>query len=61
MYIYGGYIPSKAEFMNIVYCLDLDKMEWVQVDDGKNSPQPRSNASMVADGGYLYIFGGTNG
>lgn len=31
------------------------------MDDGKNSPQPRSNFSMVADGGYLYIFGGTNG
>ena len=31
MYIYGGYIPSKAELMNDVYALDLEKMAWEKV------------------------------
>jgi hypothetical protein len=39
MYIYGGYIPSKAELMKDVYAMDLDKLTWEKVHtshkDGK--------------------------
>jgi hypothetical protein len=28
MYVYGGYIPEKAEYMRDIFCLDLDKWEW---------------------------------
>lgn len=31
MYLYGGYIPEKAELMADVYCLDLEKQEWEKV------------------------------
>lgn len=31
MYLYGGYIPSKAELMSDVYALDLGKLTWERV------------------------------
>ena len=31
MYIYGGYIPSKAELMNDIYALDLENLTWEKV------------------------------
>ena len=64
MYILGGYIPEKAEYMKNIYCLDLEKFEWELLYDSKCSkdePEARSNFNMVADGENLYIFGGTNG
>ena len=31
MYVYGGYIPSKAELMKDIYALDLAKMTWEKI------------------------------
>lgn len=31
MYLYGGYIPSKAELMNDIYALDLETLVWERV------------------------------
>jgi hypothetical protein len=31
MYIYGGYVPSKAELMNDIYALDLENLSWEKV------------------------------
>ncbi len=64
MYVLGGYIPEKAEYMNNIYCLDLEKFNWELIYEGKqsaNEPEPRSNFSMVVDNDNLIIFGGTNG
>ena len=64
MYIYGGYIPDKAEYMTSIYCLDVDKFEWSTVHQGKSpkdEPEGRSNLAMVTEGQCLWIFGGTNG
>lgn len=64
MYVYGGYIPDKAQYLRNIHCLDLDKMEWstvFQSKDSKDEPEGRSNLSMVGEGQNLYVFGGTNG
>lgn len=64
LYVYGGYVSDKAQYMKDIYCLDLEKMEWSTVYEGKNSnddPEGRSNLAMVAEGQNLWIFGGTNG
>lgn len=49
--------------MHNIYCLELEKYEWSLVYESKdkNEPEPRSNFSMVVEGDYLYVFGGTNG
>ena len=28
MYIYGGYVPEKAELLRDIYVFDLEKHEW---------------------------------
>lgn len=64
MYIYGGYIPDKAQYMKNIYCLDVDKFEWETVyqhKSTKDEPEGRSNLAMVSQGQNLWIFGGTNG
>ncbi len=64
MYVYGGYIPEKAELMNEIYVLDLEKMVWERVWEGKgteNEPEGRSNCAMVGYDQCLYVFGGSNG
>ena len=37
MYMFGGYISEKAEYNSNLYCLDLDKMEWEIVWEGKGT------------------------
>lgn len=64
MYIYGGYIPSKAELMKDVYALDLEKMQWEKIYTFKSTekePEGRSNCAMVGHSDFVYIFGGSNG
>lgn len=39
MYIYGGYIPHKAEYMASIYCLDVDKFEWSTIYEGKSAKE----------------------
>lgn len=29
MYIYGGYIPNKAEYLKDVYSFDFTTLQWV--------------------------------
>lgn len=51
MYVYGGYVTDKAQYMRNVYCLDLEKMDWATVYESKGSglePEGRSNLAMVA-------------
>ena len=63
MYMYGGYISESADYNKNLYSLDLDKMEWEIVWEGKNSdkePVGRSNLDMVNDGNHIWIFGGIN-
>ena len=41
MYVYGGYIPSKAEFLLDIYAFDLEKEEWrieYKNTGGRNEP-----------------------
>lgn len=38
MYVYGGYIPSKAQLMNDIYALDLKTMKWEKIYTSKGSP-----------------------
>jgi hypothetical protein len=50
MYVYGGYMPAKAELMNDIYSLDLDKLVWEKVYSYKatdKEPEGRSNCAMV--------------
>lgn len=64
MYVYGGYVSDKAQYMRNIYCLDLDKMDWstvFEIKDSKDEPEGRSNLAMVSEGQNLWIFGGTNG
>lgn len=63
MYVYGGYIPDKAQYLRNIYCLDLEKMEWSTVfeSNSKEEPDGRSNLALAAEGKNIWIFGGTNG
>lgn len=61
MYMFGGYISEKAEYNSNLYSLDLDKMEWELIWEGKGSdkePMGRSNFDLVNDGNHLWLFGG---
>jgi hypothetical protein len=41
MYIYGGYIPLKAELMKEIYTLDLENLTWEKVySSAKNDKEP---------------------
>lgn len=64
MYVYGGYISDKAEYLSNILSFNIDQQTWEVVYKGDNSdkdPQGRSNFSMVEYKGNLLIFGGTNG
>ena len=59
--MFGGYISEKAEYNRNLYSLDLDKMEWEIVYEGKNAatePPGRANFDMASDATHLWIFGG---
>ncbi len=50
MYIYGGYVPGKAQYSRNIYALDLDKMEWNTVflsKKGADEPEGISNFQIV--------------
>ena len=49
MYVYGGYISDKAEYLKDIYCFDLVNHTWeVTYKGGKGKePSGRSNFSMI--------------
>ena len=63
MFVYGGYISDKADYMTDIYALDLTNFTWEIAFKGGKSKEPtgRSNFAMVEEKGNLLIFGGTDG
>lgn len=64
MYVYGGYVTDRAEYLIDLLAFDADECTWETVHKGERSekePQGRSNFSMVEYNQSLLIFGGTNG
>ncbi len=50
MYIYGRYVPGKAQYSRNIYALDEDKMEWSTVflsKKGTDEPEGISNFQIV--------------
>lgn len=39
MYVYGGYMSKIAAYMKNIYALNLDKMEWKVIYEGKEGNQ----------------------
>lgn len=64
MYVYGGYISDRAEYMRDIYAFNIDSLSWEVVHrwaKGEKEPEGRSNFAMVEHSGSLLIFGGSNG
>jgi len=48
LYIYGGYISDKAEYLRDIIALNLDTFTWEIIHKSdKNDPEGRSNFAMV--------------
>ena len=62
--IWGGQ-DTKYELHNDMWSLSLkspdsQELTWIK-HNHNNSPTPRCGASLCSDGGFLYLFGGTDG
>ncbi|CAM9498163.1 unnamed protein product, partial [Phaeothamnion confervicola] len=56
---YGGPGFSRRDF-NDLHVLDLDAMEWAEVEGAGSVPEPRSGHQTVVVGQSLYLCGGWN-
>lgn len=64
MYVYGGYITDKAEYLSDILAFNIENNSWeifYKSDKTDKEPGPRSNFSMVESNRSLFIFGGSNG
>lgn len=63
MYVYGGYMSDKADYLQDIYTFDLNSHKWEIVYKSGSGPEPkaRSYFSMVEIKDSILIFGGTDG
>ena len=63
MYVYGGYISDKADYLQDIYAFDLATHKWeIIYKAGKGTePKARSYFAMVEFKENILIFGGTDG
>ena len=57
LYIFGGWDGTKR--LNDLFMIDLDSMQWSQVQDWGESPVPRAGMSLCNVNDRLYLFGGS--
>lgn len=63
MFIFGGLNNWEHAdgLLNDLWCYDIVKNTWIQLQPSGTPPSPRRRHSLAAGGGYLIVFGGIDG
>ncbi len=57
LFIFGGWSGTKR--LNDLYSINLQKLQWMQIEYTGTKPSPRAGMPLVTYKHYLMLFGGS--
>lgn len=61
IYFFGGYTKKNGEYFNDLYKFTISSCTWSQIEVLSSIPEKRTDHSLCALKGNLYLFGGSDG